>query len=414
MPERPASPSQAALEAAEELDLEAQVDALLDEVDQAIARVLQRRDPNFGFEPEVTDLATEAASFVSGDERPAELPVVEGEAEVAVEVAVEEAVEAGGAEEEDLATSLMNVRDESPAPPPSGPPARSVPPVQAVPLVADEPPVAEVPGPMVVAGGDGGAGVGSEEGDLGAGIDQLLDDLDGDMRTAGEIRASAKAAPAVAPSGAAEEPEAPEAVGGGVGGDAVDRELEGLMADPGVAAATRRPAGAIDRDLSQFRDDETTVSNLGEDGGAIEGSYESVEAVEGVRAGGSGGASSGQGAVTARPVGRVKRTDPLNTDRTWGERAASWAGLLWAGLRWAGRCLAVGLTRLEPIAARGVELSAAPLAKQPAVVRSAVGWVGLYTLFLAAVVWAWVLVFREAKTPAAPGPAVTLMEKPAE
>ena len=64
---------------------------------------------------------------------------------------------------------------------------------------------------------------------------------------------------------------------------------------------------------------------------------------------------------------------------------------------------AIGATaHYTPIGARKVsETVSRPLANQPHEIRNAVGWVALWTAFLAVVVWGYMLVFR---TPTIPTP----------
>jgi hypothetical protein len=66
--------------------------------------------------------------------------------------------------------------------------------------------------------------------------------------------------------------------------------------------------------------------------------------------------------------------------------------------------------RGAPYAARGVELSAKPLDGRPAIVRSAVGWVAIYTAFLALCVWSFVLIFRQPDRPVPSAEPVRLSE----
>lgn len=56
--------------------------------------------------------------------------------------------------------------------------------------------------------------------------------------------------------------------------------------------------------------------------------------------------------------------------------------------------------RAEPAALRGAALVSRPLASRPRIVRDTVGWIGLWTLFLAVCVWFTLVFLRTSETPA--------------
>lgn len=71
---------------------------------------------------------------------------------------------------------------------------------------------------------------------------------------------------------------------------------------------------------------------------------------------------------------------------------SAWRRLLvWATPRAQRVAIALG-RRAAPVGAQGLILLSKPLAKQPAKIRDSVGWVALWTAFLALCVWGWVLV----------------------
>ena len=57
-----------------------------------------------------------------------------------------------------------------------------------------------------------------------------------------------------------------------------------------------------------------------------------------------------------------------------------------------------GFAHAEPVALRGAVLVSSPLASRPKIVRDTVGWIGLWTLFLAISVW-FTLAFLRSSTP---------------
>ncbi|MEO1513112.1 MAG: hypothetical protein AAFU70_13655, partial [Planctomycetota bacterium] len=61
------------------------------------------------------------------------------------------------------------------------------------------------------------------------------------------------------------------------------------------------------------------------------------------------------------------------------------------------------LARLDPVVARLINTAYRPINAQPAQVRSALGWIGLYTLFIAMCVWMFVLFFRAPNVPEVDG-----------
>lgn len=92
----------------------------------------------------------------------------------------------------------------------------------------------------------------------------------------------------------------------------------------------------------------------------------------------------------------------LPKDRDWRD----WLRWAWGLLRWLTpivcgrvvRALRAFVAWGRPRLAQGIELTGKPFEGRPAIIRSAVGWVAVYTAFLAACVWGF-LAFREPKTP---------------
>jgi len=90
-----------------------------------------------------------------------------------------------------------------------------------------------------------------------------------------------------------------------------------------------------------------------------------------------------------------------------------WKALIvaWRLIRWAARPTAIVLWRIAallvrasrrhggPMAAGAFELAASPLEKKPPSVRSAVGWIAVYTLFIAGSLWAYLVFFRDTSPP---------------
>jgi len=58
-----------------------------------------------------------------------------------------------------------------------------------------------------------------------------------------------------------------------------------------------------------------------------------------------------------------------------------------------------GYARTEPVALRGAVLVSSPLAKRPKIIRDTVGWIGLWTLFLAICVWFTLAFLRSSASP---------------
>jgi len=104
------------------------------------------------------------------------------------------------------------------------------------------------------------------------------------------------------------------------------------------------------------------------------------------------GATSGEGSLIdrARPV--LGRTHRL-------------AMRSWTGARLATRAA-------TPRLRRGAEIMSRPLANRPQIVRQTVGWFALWTLFIAACVWATLAFFRVPPAPAGAVPNAPTLENP--
>ena len=84
-----------------------------------------------------------------------------------------------------------------------------------------------------------------------------------------------------------------------------------------------------------------------------------------------------------------------------------WLGYMWTVLCWLvpraaarlGSLTIRGIETASPAVARGIEASDRPIQSKPPLVRSAIGWVAMYTAFLAVCVWGYLLLFRSPETP---------------
>lgn len=73
--------------------------------------------------------------------------------------------------------------------------------------------------------------------------------------------------------------------------------------------------------------------------------------------------------------------------------------------------LAVATHKLEPTLAKALAPASKPLASKPKVVRDTVGWMAVYTLFVAGTFWAYLIFFYKAPKPAVAEPGVHLAGK---
>lgn len=120
----------------------------------------------------------------------------------------------------------------------------------------------------------------------------------------------------------------------------------------------------------------------------------------------SGSVLSMYGRPPAIPAGATR----FERGRKWAWHLAKWFGPpTWTLTRRAG--VTVGRAA-EPYAAKALDLCGKPLSGKPALVRSAIGWVGAYTAFLGVCVWAYLLLFRQPAVPEVTPEAVLV--EPAE
>jgi len=221
--------------------------------------------------------------------------------------------------------------------------------------------------------------------DVSAGIDSLLDELD-DPEREPEPRED-EATPETQPPArkndravetsegeddlpdALEEPNAAENV------DQLDRELADLIEDDLRGAPTPpppEPEEAKPADATSKPAEDRSDSSRGED----------------VRA-------------APAPEGTTFPERPI--DGEWRD----WLGYMWTVLCWLvpraaarlGSLTIRGIEAASPAVARAIEASDRPIQSKPPLVRSAIGWVAMYTAFLAVCVWGYLLLFRSPETP---------------
>ncbi len=114
-------------------------------------------------------------------------------------------------------------------------------------------------------------------------------------------------------------------------------------------------------------------------------------------------------AIKASPSAALETSDVLNND----EIESIWQKLWRIGKTQGIALLAFIKAQGAPIAAKGVLAISKPLASKPAQVRDSIGYLAIWTMFLAMVLWIYVMFFR-APPPIVPDHAPTRMVAPGE
>ena len=98
-------------------------------------------------------------------------------------------------------------------------------------------------------------------------------------------------------------------------------------------------------------------------------------------------------------VGTDAESELVDLDIQEPEIESIWEKLLHTSKSLGTQGLFIAKTKAAPIAARGLLMMSKPLATKPAELRNSIGWVALWTIFLACTLWGYVLFFRTSTTP---------------
>jgi hypothetical protein len=88
-----------------------------------------------------------------------------------------------------------------------------------------------------------------------------------------------------------------------------------------------------------------------------------------------------------------------DTEMVESEIESIWQRLAHAGKSYAGNLIPLVLEESKPMAAKGILALSKPIASKPVAVRNSIGYIAIWTLFLATVLWLYMMFFRTVPTP---------------